>query len=286
MQQPRFEPTMVTESNTAPNERKENMLFNLEGKVGKAVYFDCNSSGRDASNDDSISSYVTKSRGKSRGHGPGEMLPEDFIPSSYTVIVGRGKRIAQTVGNQRLKILAKMYLPEYADAKDCKTAKTRIVNKIVDAIKSACTDNGCEGAFVRFNKGLWYVVDDSVAREKVGYQLRDLLGDKYESSSRSKVAKKHRLRQQTGQDVLVEAKVYDVATHPSTSSSFEECHPMIASARVPVLSPRASEMYGSSPMSMQNLSSASRPHHIKCISFDAMHLLNQPLIHGRDSFTW
>ena len=44
--------------------------------------------------------------------------------------------------------------------------------------------------------GRWYEVDDSVAREKVGYVFRDLLADRYESSSKSKVAKKMQLQRQ------------------------------------------------------------------------------------------
>merc|ERR1719261_531614 len=58
-------------------------------------------------------------------------------------------------------------------------------------IREACD----VGAFVKHDKknDTWYDLDDSVAREKVSYQFRDLLSNQYRSSSKSKVEK--RLRQ-------------------------------------------------------------------------------------------
>ena len=57
-------------------------------------------------------------------------------------------------------------------------------------------------AFVRHCKQQhrWYAVSAGVARERVGYVFRDLLADHYESSSKSKTAKKRkRLKQQLQQ---------------------------------------------------------------------------------------
>ena len=58
-----------------------------------------------------------------------------------------------------------------------------------DACKESC-------AFVRQTKGRWYEVAENVAREKISYVFRDLLADRYESSSTSKVAKRVQRRQQ------------------------------------------------------------------------------------------
>jgi hypothetical protein len=184
----------------------------------------------------------------------------DFEPSPYTVIIGRGKRISKTVGNQRLRILSKNFLPEYAGSMSSKSAKTRIVNKIVDIIKSACADNCCEAAFVRYCNGRCYEVDDSVAREKVGYQLRDLLGDKYESSSKSKVAKKHRNRLQKQRNDKGEE--YDLNSLASSALCASMDENFLDS--IPVQHP-------------------SSPRHEKRFSFDSLQLLTQPLI-GRGSF--
>jgi len=117
----------------------------------------------------------------------GDALPIDFQPTPYTVIVGRGKVPKQNLGNKRLRILASNLLSQYSEATDKRT-KTRVVNEIVMSIKHA------NGLFVKKDKGdgRWYQVDDSVAREKIGYVFRDLLSDKYRSSSKSKVARRYK----------------------------------------------------------------------------------------------
>lgn len=138
-------------------------------------------------------------RSKRKNVGPERLLPADFEPSAYSVIIGRGKKIRETTGNCRLRVIASSFLPRYAENKNNKAMKTILVDKVVDLIKTACkeSDCNCRGlrcrrmAFVRQSKdGRWFMVDDGVAREKVGYAFRDLLADSYESSSKSKIAKK------------------------------------------------------------------------------------------------
>merc|ERR1711907_516879 len=131
--------------------------------------------------------------------------------------IGRGKKIRESTGNRRLRVLAASMLPQYEEAADTddRAAKTRLVNTVVDLIERACRESGNSSndhmvdvddfnsvAFVRQGKedGRWYEVDDSVAREKVGYVFRDLLADRYESSSKSKVAKKMQLQRQREQE--------------------------------------------------------------------------------------
>ena len=126
-------------------------------------------------------------------------LPHDFDPSSYAVIIGRGKKIRETVGNQRLRVIASSFLPEYSTAKENKATKTRLVDKVMALIRTACQEGDCNCggkrcrriAFVRQTKnGQWFEVSNNVAREKVGYIFRDLLASNYLSSSKSKTAKK------------------------------------------------------------------------------------------------
>jgi len=139
----------------------------------------------------SIKSASQCKRTKRRTSGPDRILPVDFRLCDYSVVIGRGQKPALTTGNCRLRVLTSTFLPQYADATESKSTKTYLVNKIVNIIKSACHDLECEAAFVRYKNGRWYEVDDSVAREKVGYQFRDLLADRYESSSKRKVERKH-----------------------------------------------------------------------------------------------
>jgi hypothetical protein len=116
-------------------------------------------------------------------------LPVDFTPSKHSVIVGRGKETKQNMGNKRLRELASKFLPQYSNATD-KHSKLRILSSIVQMVHNTCPEGG---AFVKHSKsGLWYQVNDTVAREKVGCILRDLLSDRYRSSSKSKVACRHK----------------------------------------------------------------------------------------------
>lgn len=113
-------------------------------------------------------------------------LPKDFQPSEFTVIIGRGKKIRESQGNIHLRTLASTYLSKYSDSRQ---AKTEVVNSILGIIRAVCPNGG---AFVRCEQGQWYEVGDRVAREKVGYVFRDLLSDQYESSCKSKTAKRKR----------------------------------------------------------------------------------------------
>lgn len=138
---------------------------------------------------------LSKKKGRKKNLTPEKPLPSDFEPSDYTVIIGRGKKIRETTGNCRLRVIASTFLPQYSQNQRNKPMKTILVNKVIDIIKLACAESKCDSdqriAFVRQTKeGQWFEVDDSVAREKVGYVFRDLLADRYESSSKSKIAKK------------------------------------------------------------------------------------------------
>jgi hypothetical protein len=108
-------------------------------------------------------------------------LPLGYSPSPQCVVIGRGRL---TMGRSRLRMIAAQFLEQYSDANTKQVAKSAIVSKIIKM-----TEEGCPyGAFVKFTDGRWWQVDSSKAREKVGYVLRDLLQDKYRSSSQSKAA--------------------------------------------------------------------------------------------------
>lgn len=121
-------------------------------------------------------------------------MPEGFTPSPYSVVIGRAKECKQAMGNKRLRVLCSAHLSEYSNAAN-RSVKSRVVSDIVRMVQDACP----VGAFVKkAGKGQsseWVEVDDSTAREKIGYIFRDLLSDQYRSSSKSKAAKRQRDRQ-------------------------------------------------------------------------------------------
>ena len=158
------------------------------------------------------------------------LLPEYFQPSPYSVIVGRSKEHKGCTGNLRLRELAKSYVSKYATAK-LKIEKSLVVTDLITTIENACrrpttttatttttedtkvtnpsdVQGGCYGedvavsgtaaigAFIRFDQGRWWEVDDNTAREKVGYVLRELMTEQglhtYKSSSKAKTASRRR----------------------------------------------------------------------------------------------
>jgi hypothetical protein len=116
-------------------------------------------------------------------------LSANYSPSMYSVTIGRGKLFTEAIGTRRLKVIASLFLAEYNDAKS-QIAKASIITKIIDIVREACP----VGAFVRYEDGSWWEVSDAVAREKVGVVLRDLLHDKYKSSTKAKSASRKNRR--------------------------------------------------------------------------------------------
>lgn len=78
-----------------------------------------------------------------------------------------------------------------------KTAKSKIVNKILAAVKE---ENPEEGIFVKqVEPDSWWEVEDAIAREKVGCIIRDCLHLQYRSSTKAKLRKRKAAEQQQQQ---------------------------------------------------------------------------------------
>jgi hypothetical protein len=120
-------------------------------------------------------------------------LPLSFVPSSYSVLMGREKKYTKAFGNKRCRVLAQYFMEQYATA--CKMGKNAILCDIVDIVHDACPNGG---AFIRkcpSDEAYWEEVDDRTAREKVGTFFRDCLESRYRSSTKSKVkARRERRR--------------------------------------------------------------------------------------------
>lgn len=115
------------------------------------------------------------------------ILPADYTPSQHSVIIGRSRDAKEAIGNKRLRVLVQSFLPQYSQAIN-RNVKSHVVSQIVDMVRDACP----VGAFIKKVGQFWVEVDDSVAREKVGYTFRDLLCDQYRSSSKSKALKRQK----------------------------------------------------------------------------------------------
>jgi hypothetical protein len=144
-------------------------------------------------------------------------LPLEFEPTPYSVIIGRGKSFNDAVGNQRLRVIATSFLSKYTKA-TTKNEKTQIVSNIVDMVQVACPRGA---AFIKLVNGRWWQVDTLTAREKVGYVLRDLLSDKYKSSSKAKVAKRRIQREESKQSLSADEVVSGQEDEAAASAQHE-----------------------------------------------------------------
>jgi hypothetical protein len=102
------------------------------------------------------------------------------------VICGRGKAATDSPGNKKLRDFVETLARPYAVALT-KEQKSHIVTTVISLV-----DEADGGAFVKFEEGTWWKVDETYAREKVGYLFRDILHAQYRSSTKAKQAKKQK----------------------------------------------------------------------------------------------
>jgi len=178
----RASPQMASSSRPYPNlQRCDSILFSHRGlsPPSSLVKEECTLRDRILK----AKRVVSTTMKRRNRHIKEKILPEHFVPGPYTVIIDRRKRARQAPGNQCLRKIAVGFLMEYANASD-RTGRSQIVSTIWRMIEDSCPNGG---AFVRLGSDdRWYTVRDSVATEKVGYTMRELLGERYRSSSLGK----------------------------------------------------------------------------------------------------
>lgn len=124
-------------------------------------------------------------------------LPDNFTPGPMDVVCARGKGSSRHEGNRRFKLIIENAIPKYANT-DSRIEKTLIVSEIVDTIRNnAATASAAGGGigigspgFVKREGGRWWIMSDSLARDKVSQSLRDALSNKYKSSTKAKKRRK------------------------------------------------------------------------------------------------
>ena len=102
-------------------------------------------------------------------------------PGQLDVVYGRGKRLENHVGNIQLAILLEDYLPQYNQASK-RADKTQTSQAVVDCIERK------GGRFLKQVSGVWEIVANKEALEKVSHGFRNLRGK--QNTSTSAVVKK------------------------------------------------------------------------------------------------
>lgn len=96
-------------------------------------------------------------------------LPQDFTPTGYSVILGRGKGSYNYVGNKRCRVIVKSFLDDFY-GRETRSERAVTVSKVISVIRKAAPI----GAFVKLDGGLWHEVSDKIAREKIFTMFRDV----------------------------------------------------------------------------------------------------------------
>ena len=117
-----------------------------------------------------------------------KMMPENFEPSPYEVLIGRGRRCTDHWGNQRFRKMVRDELPAYTAVTDCKRSKSVIIGRILADIQQHSPDAG----FVKKDAGTgrWLSLTAAASRVAIAQAFRDALADTYRSSKHSKQVKR------------------------------------------------------------------------------------------------
>jgi hypothetical protein len=100
-------------------------------------------------------------------HPSGSARPRSvFVPGHLDILLGRGRRCQEHIGNMRLRNLVEDCKPEYGSA--ARKEKTLISQEIVDNVKKNWHH------FLKDEAEGWVEVDDHVARLKVSHTFRDV----------------------------------------------------------------------------------------------------------------
>ncbi|CAB9506766.1 Nitrilase family, member 2 [Seminavis robusta] len=125
------------------------------------------------------------------------MLSIDFLPCPNTVIVGRGRKVAQHAGNVRFRELVKKELTEYSAA-TTKAHKSSIIQRVLTEVRLRS-----HHAFVKQNLTTqrWYRVEENAQRITTAQAFRDALKDNYKSSRAHKKYKREEEKKEGGEKV-------------------------------------------------------------------------------------
>jgi hypothetical protein len=118
-------------------------------------------------------------------------------------------------GNMKLRSFIASFAASYSAAQN-KEQKSKIVSTIISLIEE--TEGG---AFVKFEEGAWWKVDEVYAREKIGNLFRDALHSMYRSSSKAKHARRKNLTACSGRRKL------DI---PEDTTTVDEMDPLDSSS--------------------------------------------------------
>lgn len=99
-------------------------------------------------------------------------LPDNYQPTDYDIVCGRGKGSYNKPGNRRFRAMVKAHIGDYLLARS-RLDKSAVLSTIMDRVRS---QNDGQVRFVSLDEnGQWMEISDEQAREKVGHTMREAL---------------------------------------------------------------------------------------------------------------
>ena len=158
------------------------------------------------------------------------ILPEDFEPSDYDFVIGRGKQIKQLAGNQRLYKLIHSVADDYTSGD--KARKSFLLSQLVRQVYQESPEAG----FVKKDpvSGRWYAVEESLARTSAAQAVRDCLHGHYKSSRQFK--QKRRRHAKNLQVPVHHIPCSSIPLSDADTDAFEESSCSMSMDMMPVMS--------------------------------------------------
>ena len=120
-------------------------------------------------------------------------LPQWFKDSKTTVVIGKGHLPRRTPGNQLLRQMIRDRVEDYQQRN--RRGRADIVSDIYASIQRLNPDGRYFGNFTL--DGEWCEAKEHSARDKIAATFRDCLSHLYKSSTKSKVAKRRKRKEET-----------------------------------------------------------------------------------------
>lgn len=98
-------------------------------------------------------------------------LVNEYQPTEYDVLCGRGKGSYDKPGNKRFRVVIKSYINAYENTKT-KMGKSLILDEIIDKVQE---QNNGSARFLKYDSSTkcWNTMTNEQAREKVGHVVRE-----------------------------------------------------------------------------------------------------------------
>jgi hypothetical protein len=126
---------------------------------------------------------------RSRKPDEPRLLPLDYVPGPYVVMIGRGRRCFNNEGNRRFRAMVKAELQDYSVGR--KSKKSSIIKRILREIRGNCSDGV---GFIKHDvlAGRYFTATTTTAKVTVAQAFRDALNDTigYKSSKQHKQFKR------------------------------------------------------------------------------------------------